>query len=196
MPAALRALGVLPDRPGRGVEQPRPLRRRPLRPARRRADHRRHERAHATAGLRRRGEAPHHARHLRPVGRLLRRLLRQGAEGPHADPPRDFAAAYEQFDLLLSPTSPSDAFQLRRQDRRPAAMYLNDVCTIPTNLAGHRRSRCPFGTGGDDGLPIGVQVLAPRWASRRCSAPPRSSELRPQPVPADGAEMVVGPTRR
>ena len=52
------------------------------------ADHRRDDDRHPHRRLRRRGEAPHHARHLRPVGRLLRRLLRQGAEGPHADHPR------------------------------------------------------------------------------------------------------------
>jgi aspartyl-tRNA(Asn)/glutamyl-tRNA(Gln) amidotransferase subunit A len=42
----------------------------------------------------------------------------------------------------------------------PLTMYLNDVCTIPSNLAGHPAMSVPFG-GGDDGLPVGVQVLAP-----------------------------------
>ena len=73
---------------------------------------------------------------------------------------RDFDAAYEQFDLLLSPTSPTTAFALGAKTDDPMTMYMNDVCTIPTNLAGHAAVSVPYGTG-DDGLPVGVQVLAP-----------------------------------
>ncbi|MFN8026166.1 MAG: Asp-tRNA(Asn)/Glu-tRNA(Gln) amidotransferase subunit GatA [Acidimicrobiia bacterium] len=73
---------------------------------------------------------------------------------------RDFARAYEQFDVLLSPTSPTVAFPLGAKAADPLAMYLSDVCTIPTNLAGHPAMSVPFGTG-EAGLPIGVQVLAP-----------------------------------
>ena len=87
-PAARRArhLRLLRDRPGRGVLESRPLRRRPLRPARgrrRRPD--RDVRGDPRRGLRRRGQAADHARHLRALLGLLRRLLRPGAEGPHAD---------------------------------------------------------------------------------------------------------------
>ncbi|MEM7096087.1 MAG: Asp-tRNA(Asn)/Glu-tRNA(Gln) amidotransferase subunit GatA [Actinomycetota bacterium] len=71
----------------------------------------------------------------------------------------EFAAAYENFDLLLSPTSPSTAFELGAKSD-PMALYMCDVCTIPSNLAGHPSISVPFGTG-DDGLPVGVQVLAP-----------------------------------
>jgi aspartyl-tRNA(Asn)/glutamyl-tRNA(Gln) amidotransferase subunit A len=73
---------------------------------------------------------------------------------------RDFARAYEQYDALLSPTSPTVAFALGAKAADPLAMYLSDVCTIPTNLAGHPAMSVPYGTGEAD-LPIGVQVLAP-----------------------------------
>jgi aspartyl-tRNA(Asn)/glutamyl-tRNA(Gln) amidotransferase subunit A len=73
---------------------------------------------------------------------------------------RDFAAAYERFDVLLSPTSPTVAFELGAKTADPLTMYLSDICTIPTNLAGHAAMTVPFGAGAD-GLPVGVQVLAP-----------------------------------
>ncbi len=73
---------------------------------------------------------------------------------------RDFARAYEQFDVLLAPTSPTVAFELGAKTADPLTMYLSDVCTIPTNLAGHAAMSVPYGTG-EGGLPIGVQVLAP-----------------------------------
>jgi aspartyl-tRNA(Asn)/glutamyl-tRNA(Gln) amidotransferase subunit A len=72
---------------------------------------------------------------------------------------RDFAAAYERFDVLLSPTTPTTAFEIGAI-HDPLTMYLNDICTIPTNLAGHPAMSVPFGAD-DAGLPVGVQVLAP-----------------------------------
>jgi aspartyl-tRNA(Asn)/glutamyl-tRNA(Gln) amidotransferase subunit A len=73
---------------------------------------------------------------------------------------RDFSAAYEQFDVLLSPTSPTVAFPFGAKSENPLAMYMSDVCTIPSNLAGHPAVSVPYGTGAD-GLPVGVQVMAP-----------------------------------
>jgi aspartyl-tRNA(Asn)/glutamyl-tRNA(Gln) amidotransferase subunit A len=73
---------------------------------------------------------------------------------------RDFEAAYERFDVLLSPTSPCTAFPIGAKSADPLTMYLNDVCTIPSNLAGHPAISVPFGLGAAD-LPVGVQVLAP-----------------------------------
>jgi aspartyl-tRNA(Asn)/glutamyl-tRNA(Gln) amidotransferase subunit A len=73
---------------------------------------------------------------------------------------RDFAAAYENVDVLLAPTTPTTAFAFGAKTADPLAMYLSDVCTIPSNLAGHPAISVPFGVG-DDGMPVGVQVLAP-----------------------------------
>jgi aspartyl-tRNA(Asn)/glutamyl-tRNA(Gln) amidotransferase subunit A len=72
----------------------------------------------------------------------------------------DFAKAYAKADVLLTPTSPTTAFPFGAKTSDPLTMYLCDVFTIPTNLAGHAAMSVPFGNGAD-GLPIGVQILAP-----------------------------------
>ncbi|MEY3035249.1 MAG: aspartyl/glutamyl-tRNA(Asn/Gln) amidotransferase subunit [Actinomycetota bacterium] len=72
----------------------------------------------------------------------------------------DFARAYEKADVLLTPTSPIVAFPVGSKVDDPLSMYLCDVFTIPTNLAGHPAMSVPFGTGAHD-LPVGMQVLAP-----------------------------------
>jgi aspartyl-tRNA(Asn)/glutamyl-tRNA(Gln) amidotransferase subunit A len=72
----------------------------------------------------------------------------------------DFARAYEDADVLLTPTAPSVAFPLGDKTENPLAMYLCDVYTMPSPLAGHPAMSVPFGRG-EGGLPIGLQVLAP-----------------------------------
>ena len=71
----------------------------------------------------------------------------------------DFDRAYTKADVLLTPTAPTVAFPFGSKTDNPLAMYLCDVYTIPTNLAGHPGMSVPYGTGAD-GLPVGVQVLA------------------------------------
>ncbi len=72
----------------------------------------------------------------------------------------DFAAAYAKVDVLLTPASPTVAFEIGDKSSDPLAMYLCDTYTIPSNLSGDPGMSVPFGTG-DGGLPVGVQVLAP-----------------------------------
>lgn len=80
---------------------------------------------------------------------------------------RDFAAAFEQVDVLVSPTSPTTAFPLGDKLDDPLAMYLQDLATIPANLAGVPGISVPAGLAEEDGLPVGFQVLAPALADDR-----------------------------
>ena len=80
---------------------------------------------------------------------------------------RDFAAAFEQADVLVSPTAPTTAFRLGEKLDDPMAMYLNDIATIPANLAGVPGLSLPSGLADEDGLPAGFQVLAPAQADAR-----------------------------
>lgn len=72
----------------------------------------------------------------------------------------DFAAAYENVDVLVSPTSPTTAFAIGERTEDPLSMYYADVCTIASNLAGDPSGSVPVGLD-DSGLPIGFQVMAP-----------------------------------
>jgi aspartyl-tRNA(Asn)/glutamyl-tRNA(Gln) amidotransferase subunit A len=73
---------------------------------------------------------------------------------------REFAAAYEQADVLVAPTSPTTAFSVGERAADPIAMYYSDVCTIPSNLSGDPAISVPVGLDSS-GLPIGFQVMAP-----------------------------------
>ena len=80
---------------------------------------------------------------------------------------RDFEAAFGQVDVLVSPTAPTTAFRLGEKLEDPLAMYLNDVATIPANLAGVPGMSLPSGLADEDGLPTGVQLLAPAREDER-----------------------------
>ena len=80
---------------------------------------------------------------------------------------RDFAAAFERVDVLVSPTTPTTAFGIGERVDDPMAMYLADLCTIPANLAGTPAMSVPCGLSPDDGLPVGLQVMAPALADDR-----------------------------
>ena len=74
---------------------------------------------------------------------------------------RDFDAAFAKADVLVSPTAPTTAFKLGEKLEDPLAMYLNDIATIPANLAGIPGMSIPNGLAEEDGLPVGIQLLAP-----------------------------------
>ena len=78
----------------------------------------------------------------------------------------DFAKAYEQVDVLVSPTSPTTAFPVGSRAADPIAMYYSDVCTIPSNLSGDPSISVPIGLDAT-GLPIGFQVMAPSLGEER-----------------------------
>ncbi|HEX2296309.1 MAG TPA: Asp-tRNA(Asn)/Glu-tRNA(Gln) amidotransferase subunit GatA [Actinomycetota bacterium] len=73
---------------------------------------------------------------------------------------RDLDRAYETVDLIACPTSPTTAFELGSRTADPLAMYLSDVFTVPVNLAGNAAISVPCGTSPDDGLPVGLQLIA------------------------------------
>ncbi|HEY2643302.1 MAG TPA: Asp-tRNA(Asn)/Glu-tRNA(Gln) amidotransferase subunit GatA [Galbitalea sp.] len=80
---------------------------------------------------------------------------------------RDFASAFAQADVLVSPAAPTTAFKLGEKIEDPLAMYLNDVTTIPANLAGIPGMSIPMGLAPEDGLPVGIQLMAPAHEDAR-----------------------------
>jgi aspartyl-tRNA(Asn)/glutamyl-tRNA(Gln) amidotransferase subunit A len=75
---------------------------------------------------------------------------------------QDFRDAYETVDAILTPSAPSAAFAIGEKSDDPISMYLNDVFTVPANLAGHPGISVPAGLS-KEGLPLGLQVLAPAF---------------------------------
>jgi aspartyl-tRNA(Asn)/glutamyl-tRNA(Gln) amidotransferase subunit A len=125
----------------------------------------------------------------------------------------EFAAAFERADVLVSPTAPTTAFRFGDKLDDPMAMYLNDIATIPANLAGIPGISVPSGLAPEDGLPTGFQVLAPAMADDRMYAVgaalearllaewggpllDRAPDLAALPVPAAGAETTAKETTR
>jgi aspartyl-tRNA(Asn)/glutamyl-tRNA(Gln) amidotransferase subunit A len=80
---------------------------------------------------------------------------------------RDFDQAFEQVDVLVSPTTPTTAFPIGERANDPMAMYLADLCTIPSDLAGNAAISVPCGVAPENGLPVGFQVMAPVLADDR-----------------------------
>ncbi len=156
--------------PGRGVVQPGPLRRDALRPA----GHPRRQSPSAEDVMRATREAG--------FGDEVKRRIILGtyalssgyydayygqAQKVRTLITRDFEAAFEQADVLVSPTAPTTAFKLGEKVDDPLAMYLNDLATIPANLSGVPGISVPSGLADEDGLPAGVQILAPALADDR-----------------------------
>ena len=146
--------------------------------------------------LRGRGQAPDHARHLRPLGRLLRRLLPQGAEG--ADPHQ--AATSTPSGRPAStpsarPTSPTVALPLGRQDGRPGRDVPPDACTLPVNMAGLPGISIPCGLS--DGLPVGLQLIGAPWSELALLRLARAYEgSRPEHPGGPRARRAALPTIR
>jgi aspartyl-tRNA(Asn)/glutamyl-tRNA(Gln) amidotransferase subunit A len=80
---------------------------------------------------------------------------------------RDFDAAFATVDVLVSPTTPTTAFKIGERSGDPMAMYKADLCTIPANLAGNAAMSVPSGLSADDGLPVGLQIMAPALQDHR-----------------------------
>jgi aspartyl-tRNA(Asn)/glutamyl-tRNA(Gln) amidotransferase subunit A len=84
---------------------------------------------------------------------------------------QDFAAAFERFDFLVTPTSPTVAFELGAKSTDPWAMYMNDYCTVPMPLAGIPAISIPAGLaeppGGGPQLPVGFQIAGPAFSEAR-----------------------------
>ena len=113
---------------------------------------------------------------------------------------RDFAAAFTLADVLVSPTAPTTAFKLGEKLDDPLAMYLSDVATIPANLAGVPGMSVPNGVS-DDGLPVGLQILAPAKADDRLYLVGAALEALLEarwggPILGLAPELDIGPTTR
>ena len=80
---------------------------------------------------------------------------------------RDFERAFGEVDVLVSPTTPTTAFRIGERVDDPLAMYKADLCTIPSNLAGNAAASFPCGLADEDGLPVGLHVMAPVLADDR-----------------------------
>ncbi|OMC54660.1 aspartyl/glutamyl-tRNA amidotransferase subunit A [Mycobacterium sp. IS-836] len=97
---------------------------------------------------------------------------------------RDLDEAYRSVDVLVSPATPTTAFGLGEKVDDPLAMYLFDLCTLPLNLAGHCGMSVPSGLSPDDGLPVGLQIMAPALADDRLYRVGAAYEVARGPLPS------------
>jgi len=80
---------------------------------------------------------------------------------------QDFNKAFEKCDVMVSPTCPTTAFKIGEKSDDPIAMYLNDIATIPVNMAGIGGMSLPAGLAPEDGLPVGFQIMSPAMQDQR-----------------------------
>jgi aspartyl-tRNA(Asn)/glutamyl-tRNA(Gln) amidotransferase subunit A len=80
---------------------------------------------------------------------------------------QDFTSAFAKADVLVSPTCPTTAFKIGEKSNDPLAMYLNDIATIPVNMAGIGGMSLPSGLADEDGLPVGFQIMSPVMKDER-----------------------------
>jgi aspartyl-tRNA(Asn)/glutamyl-tRNA(Gln) amidotransferase subunit A len=110
---------------------------------------------------------------------------------------RDFDAAFAEFDLLLTPTSPTVAFELGARAADPLAMYMSDYCTVPMSLAGTPAISIPAGLaepeGGGPKLPVGLQIAGPAFSETRILAAAHALE---EAIGFDGSSALAGVATR
>ena len=106
---------------------------------------------------------------------------------------RDYAAAFEKVDVILSPVAPTTAFKIG-EICDPTEMYLADMFTISINIAGNGGMSFPIGLGADTGLPVGVQIIAPPFKDKNMfrAAAALEQHYGPAPVAPDFADGKVG----
>jgi aspartyl-tRNA(Asn)/glutamyl-tRNA(Gln) amidotransferase subunit A len=110
---------------------------------------------------------------------------------------RDFAAAFANFDVLLTPTSPTVAFKIGERSADPLSMYLSDIYTIPVNLAGTPAISVPAGLCPEAGLPIGLQIMANYFAEETMfrAAAAYEAEVGFDPTPPLVRDLEGGESR-
>ncbi|MEJ2858188.1 MULTISPECIES: Asp-tRNA(Asn)/Glu-tRNA(Gln) amidotransferase subunit GatA [unclassified Saccharothrix] len=104
---------------------------------------------------------------------------------------RDFEQAFANVDVLVSPTTPTTAFRIGERANDPMAMYKADLCTIPANLAGTPAMSVPSGLSDEDGLPVGLQIMAPALQDHRMYRVAAAYEAARGTVYLDVPELAV-----
>jgi aspartyl-tRNA(Asn)/glutamyl-tRNA(Gln) amidotransferase subunit A len=111
---------------------------------------------------------------------------------------QDYAKAFAQADVLVSPTAPTTAYKIGEKVDDPMAMYLGDVATIPVNLAGICGMSLPAGLADEDNLPVGFQIMAPAMQDQRlykCGAALEAALLSKWGAPILNQAPALGGTK-